>query len=226
VAVGTLHVVSTPIGNLQDITLRAIDTLRSVDEVLCEDTRHTGRLLAHHGLQVRTSPYHDHNKERRTPELVARLKAGESFAVVCDAGTPGVSDEAFYLVRACRREEIPVTTAPGPSALLAALVASGLPTDRFAFEGFLPRKSGERRRRLEAVAAEDRTLVWYCSPYQVRAVCQDLSELYPTHRAVLARELTKLHEQYLTGTGSELLAALPTEPKGEFVVLLHPQGKG
>jgi len=225
-AFGTLHVVSTPIGNLLDITLRALEVLKSVDEILCEDTRHTSRLLSHHGVRTRTSPYHDHNKERRTPELVSRLKSGESFAMVCDAGTPGVSDESFFLVRACRREDIPVTTAPGASAMLAALVVSGLPTDRFAFEGFLPRKHGERRRRIEATAGEDRTLVFYCSPYQVRGVCEDLAAVLPEVRVVLARELTKLYEEYLIGTGAELLEKLPKEPKGEFVVLFHPQGKG
>lgn len=223
---GTLYVVSTPIGNLADITLRALEVLKGVDEILCEDTRHSSRLLSHHGIQARTSPYHDHNKERRTPEVVSRLKAGESFAVICDAGTPGVSDEAFYLVRACRREDVPVVSAPGASALLTALVASGLPTDRFAFEGFLPRKPGERRRRLEAVAGEERTLVYYCSPYQVRAACEDFAAVFPEVRVVLARELTKLHEEFLSGTGAELLEKLPKEPKGEFVILFHPQGKG
>jgi 16S rRNA (cytidine1402-2'-O)-methyltransferase len=226
VAQGTLHVVSTPIGNLLDITLRALEVLKSVEEILCEDTRHTSHLLSHHGVRTRTSPYHDHNKERRTPELLSRLKSGESFALVCDAGTPGVSDEAFFLVRACRREGIAVTTAPGASALLAALVASGLPTDRFAFEGFLPRKHGERRRRIEATIGEDRTLVFYCSPYQIRGVCEDLAAVLPTVRAVLGRELTKLHEEYLFGTGAELLERLPPQPKGEFAVLFHPLGKG
>ncbi|HNY31815.1 MAG TPA: 16S rRNA (cytidine(1402)-2'-O)-methyltransferase [Fibrobacteria bacterium] len=223
---GTLHIVSTPIGNLQDITLRALDVFRTVDEILCEDTRHSSRLLSHHGIQVRTSPYHDHNKERRTPELVSRLKNGESFALICDAGTPGVSDEAFFLVRACRREGVPVTTAPGASAMLSALVASGLPTDRFAFEGFVPRKHGERQRKLAGLAQEDRTLIFYCSPYQVRGMCEDLALVLPEVRVVLARELTKLHEEYLVGTATELLARLPKEPKGEFVVLFHPQGKG
>ena len=223
---GTLYVVSTPIGNLSDITLRALEVLKNVHEVLCEDTRHSSRLLSHHGIQVRTSPYHDHNKERRTPEIVSRMQSGESFAVICDAGTPGVSDEAFFLVRACRREGVPVSTAPGASALLAALVASGLPTDRFAFDGFLPRKSGERRRRIESVANEERTIVYYCSPYQVRSVCEDFAAVYPELKVVLARELTKLHEEYLTGTGAELLQKLPEVPKGEFVVMFHPQGKG
>ncbi len=223
---GTLYVVSTPIGNLSDITLRALEVLKSVDEILCEDTRHSSRLLSHHGVKARTSPYHDHNKERRTPEIVSRLKAGESFAVICDAGTPGVSDEAFFLVRACRRDDVPVVSAPGASALLTALVASGLPTDRFAFEGFLPRKTGERRRRLEAVANEERTLVYYCSPYQVRSACEDFAAVFPLVKVVLARELTKLHEEFLIGTGTELLEKLPKEPKGEFVILFHPQGKG
>ena len=223
---GTLYVVSTPIGNLSDITYRAVEVLKTVNEVLCEDTRHSSRLLSHYGIKVRTSPYHDHNKERRTPEIVSRLKSGEAFAVICDAGTPGVSDEAFFLVRACRREGVPVTTTPGPSALLAALVASGLPTDRFAFEGFLPRKAGERRRKLEAMANEERTIVYYCSPYQVRAACEDFSVVFPEVQVVLARELTKLHEEYMSGTGAELLAKLPKEPRGEFVIAFHPQGKG
>jgi len=223
---GILHIVSTPIGNLADITLRALEVLKTVDEILCEDTRHSSRLLSAHGVQVRTSSYHDHNKERRTQELVQRLQGGESFALICDAGTPGVSDEAFFLVRACRREGVKVCPIPGPSALLSALVASGLPTDRFAFDGFLPRKSGERRRKLEAVRLEERTIVYYVSPWQVRHACEDLGELYPETRVVLARELTKLHEEFLEGTGTELLARLPKEPKGEFVLLFHPQGKG
>lgn len=223
---GTLHIVSTPIGNLSDITLRALEILKSVDEILCEDTRHSGRLLSAHGVRTRTSPYHDHNKERRTEELVQRLLGGENFAMICDAGTPGVSDEAFFLVRACRRAGVRVSPVPGPSALLSALVASGLPTDRFAFDGFLPRKSGERRRKLEAVRGEERTIAYYVSPWQVRQSCQDLSELYPDVRIVLARELTKLHEEFLAGTGADLLAQLPAEPKGEFVLLFHPGGKG
>lgn len=223
---GALHLVSTPIGNLSDITLRALEVLKAADEILCEDTRHSARLLSHYGVTTRTSPYHDHNKERRTPELVSRLKEGESFALVCDAGTPGVSDEAFFLVRACRREGIPVHPVPGASALLSAVVASGLPTDRFAFDGFLPRKTGERRRRLEALRDEERTVAFYCSPYQVRHVCEDLAELYPDRVAVLARELTKVHEEFLSGTGAELLERLPKEPRGEFVVLFHPLGKG
>lgn len=223
---GTLYVVSTPIGNLSDITLRALDLLKEVDEILCEDTRHSSRLLSAHGVRTRTSSYHDHNKERRTQELVRRLQEGESFAMICDAGTPGVSDEAFYLVRACRKAEVKVSPVPGASALLSALVASGLPTDRFAFEGFLPRKSGERRRRLEGVRQDDRTVVFYVSPWQVRHACEDLGELYPEVKVVLARELTKIHEEFLEGTGGELLARLPAEPKGEFVLLFHPQGKG
>lgn len=223
---GTLHIVSTPIGNLSDITLRALEILKTVDEILCEDTRHSGRLLSAHGVRTRTSPYHDHNKERRTEELVQRLLGGESFAMICDAGTPGVSDEAFYLVRACRRAGARVSPVPGASALLSALVASGLPTDRFAFDGFLPRKSGERKRKLEAVRGEERTIAYYVSPWQVRQSCQDLSELYPETRIVLARELTKIHEEFLSGTGADLLAQLPAEPKGEFVLLFHPGGKG
>lgn len=223
---GTLHIVSTPIGNLSDITLRALEVLKTVDEILCEDTRHSGRLLSAHGVRTRTSPYHDHNKERRTDELVQRMLGGENFAMICDAGTPGVSDEAFFLVRACRRAGVRVSPVPGASALLSALVASGLPTDRFAFDGFLPRKSGERKRKLEALRGEERTVAFYVSPWQVRQSCQDIAELYPETRVVLAREITKIHEEFLAGTASDLVAQLPAEPKGEFVLLFHPGGKG
>lgn len=218
--------VSTPIGNLQDITLRALEILRTVDEILCEDTRHSSRLLGAHGIHTRTSPFHDHNKERRTQELVQRILGGESFALISDAGTPGVNDEAFFLVRACRRAGAKVSPVPGASALLSGLVASGLPTDRFAFDGFLPRKEGERRRKLESVRSEERTIAYYVSPWQVRRVCEDMALLYPEVKVVLARELTKLHEEFLEGTGAELLAKLPAEPKGEFVAMFHPQGKG
>ncbi|MEN9355737.1 MAG: hypothetical protein RL318_3062 [Fibrobacterota bacterium] len=219
---GTLYVVSTPIGNLEDITLRAISVLRKVDEVLCEDTRHSSRLFQAHAIEVRTSAYHDHNKERRTPELVERLKNGASFAVICDAGTPGVSDEAFYLVRACRREDVSVVPIPGAAAFLSAIVCSGLPTDRFSFEGFLGRKKSERARQFEAIRGTKRTGCWYVSPYQVRTACEELAVLFPESPVVLARELTKLHEQFLRGTAAEILAGLPKEPKGEFVLLFHP----
>ncbi len=222
IAASTLYLVSTPIGNLEDITLRAISVLKGVDEVLCEDTRHTSRLLGAHGIEVRTSAYHDHNKERRTPELLERLKNGASFAVVCDAGTPGVSDEAFYLVRACRREDVNVVPIPGAAAFLSAIVASGLPTDKFSFEGFLGRKKSERQRQFEAIRGTRRTAAYYVSPYQVRTACEELSVLFPESPVVLARELTKLHEEFLRGTAAELLARLPKEPRGEFVLLFHP----
>ncbi len=222
IAPGTLYIVATPIGNLEDITLRALSVLRGVDEVLCEDTRHTARLFGAHGIEAHVSAYHDHNKERRTPDLLQRLKDGASFAVVCDAGTPGVSDEAFYLVRACRREDVNVVPIPGAAAFLNAIIASGLPTDRFSFEGFLGRKKGERHRQFEAIRGTRRTAAFYVSPYQVRTACEDLAELYPESPVVLARELTKLHEEFLRGTAAELLARLPKEPRGEFVLLFYP----
>ncbi len=222
IAPGTLYIVATPIGNLDDITLRALKVLRGVDEVLCEDTRHSAHLFGAHGIEAKVSAYHDHNKERRTPELIERLQSGASFAVVCDAGTPGVSDEAFFLVRACRRENVPVVPVPGAAAFLNAIIASGLPTNRFSFEGFLGRKSSERKRQFEAARGTRRTAAFYVSPYQVRTACEDLAEIFPHSPVVLARELTKIHEEFLSGTATELLARLPAEPRGEFVFLFYP----
>lgn len=220
---GVLYLVGTPIGNLGDLAPRAIQVLGSVDVVACEDTRRTGQLLAHAGLTARMVSYFEGNDRERTPELVAQLRAGKKIAVVSDAGMPGVSDPGFRLVRACAAEGIEVQVVPGPSAALAALVLSGLPTDRFAFEGFLPRKAGERTARLEELAADPRTLVFYESPKRLIATLDGLAAALGSDRpAVVARELTKLHEEVVRGTLAEVRAAFAERERirGELVVVV------
>jgi len=220
----TLYIVSTPIGNLGDITSRATRILREVDLAYAEDSRVTHKLLAHLGIERRVQSYHDHNKERVTPGIIESLQRGVTVAVVSDAGTPGIADPAFYLVREAIREGIPVVPVPGPSAAITALVASGLPTDRFVFENFLPPKKGKRRTMLERLLTEERTVIVYESPYRVVATLQQLDELAPRQHVVLARELTKLHEEFLRGTPRDLLEHFEkVTPRGEFVVLFNPR---
>lgn len=191
-----LVVVATPIGNLDDLSPRAAKALMEADLVAAEDTRRTGRLLAHIGAETPQVSYHDHNAERRAPELVARIRDGATVALVTDAGTPGVSDPGYRLVRSCVDAGLAVTAVPGPSAVLFALVVSGLPTDRFAFEGFLPRRGSARRERLEQLADEPRTTVVYLSPHRAAADLEDLAAALGGDRpAALCRELTKLHEE-------------------------------
>jgi 16S rRNA (cytidine1402-2'-O)-methyltransferase len=221
---GVLYVVATPIGNLEDISARALKVLAEVNLVAAEDTRHSGTLLGHFGIRSELISLHDHNEAERAPMLVARLMAGESVALISDAGTPLISDPGFDLVRAARAAGITVTPIPGASALVAALSVSGLPTDRFVFEGFLPAKSGARRERLEALAAEIRTLVFYESVHRLQESLQDMAAVFgPERPAVLARELTKLHE----GVRESSLQALaewagadPAAGKGEVVVMV------
>jgi 16S rRNA (cytidine1402-2'-O)-methyltransferase len=221
---GTLWVVATPIGNLEDFSPRARRILGEVARVLCEDTRHSGRLLAAFGIRARLAALHEHNKERETPRLVERLLAGESFALVSDAGTPLLSDPGFRLVRAAAAAGVPVSPVPGPSALLAALSVAGLPTDRFAFEGFLPARRQARRSALAALAAEPRTLVFFEAGNRLAALLADAAAAFGGARpAVLARELTKLHESLYRGTLAELTALLESDPdaqRGEAVVLI------
>ena len=221
---GDLYVVATPIGNASDISARALAVLREVDAVLAEDTRHTRRLLAIHGIETRLDPLHDHNERRMAARVVRRLGKGESLAMVCDAGTPLISDPGLHVVRRVRESGALVVPIPGPCALVCALSASGLPTDRFAFEGFLPARRAARRRRLEALRREPRTLVFYEAPHRVEATLTDLSETFGGERdAALAKELTKRHERIRSGTLDDLrewLLAADEHARGEFVILV------
>lgn len=217
-----LYVVPTPIGNLQDITLRALDVLKQVDLVACEDTRTSSKLLSHFGITTQRLSYHDHNERSRAPELIARMQRGDTVALITDAGTPGISDPGFYLVRECHRHEIDVVVLPGASAVLPALVASGLPCDRFVFEGFLPQKKG-RKTRLEQVARETRTLVLYESPHRILKTLQQLEEACGAERPVaVARELTKQFEEVIRGTLASVREKLADRDRqrGEFVIVL------
>jgi 16S rRNA (cytidine1402-2'-O)-methyltransferase len=220
----TLWIVATPIGNLEDLSPRARRILEEADLVLCEDTRHSGRLLAAFGLKARLSSLHEHNEERMTPGLVARLEAGESIALISDAGTPLLSDPGFRLVRAAAAAGITISPVPGPSALLAALSVAGLPTDRFSFEGFLPPRAAARRARLQAVAQDQRTLVFFEAGNRLAEFLEDAAGTLGADRAAaVARELTKLHETVYRGSLAELAARLRADPdasRGEVVVVI------
>jgi 16S rRNA (cytidine1402-2'-O)-methyltransferase len=219
---GTLFVVGTPIGNLGDLTERARETLAAVDLVAAEDTRRTGRLLEHVGASTRLVSFFEGNEERRTRELVDRLLGGEDVALVTDAGMPSVSDPGYRLVRACVEAGVRVTTVPGPSAAIAALVVSGLPTDRFVFEGFPPRRAGDRRARLHELANDPRTIVFFEASGRVAALLRDALQVLGDRRVAVARELTKLHEEVVRGRVSEVLARLAdSEPRGEVAVVLE-----
>jgi len=218
-------VVATPIGNLSDITRRAIEVLQSVDLIASEDTRHTGLLLKHYGIATRQTPYHDHNKRKVTPRIIELLLAGQDVAVVSDAGTPGISDPGFYLVRESIRHGIDIVPIPGPSSVMAALVISGLPTDRFSFEGFLPRTSGKMRRRLEELRADTRTLVFFESPHRLVRTLEAMLEVWGNRPAVIGRELTKKFEEVYRFDLSELLRIFQKEaPRGEIVLLVSGCG--
>ena len=219
---GVLYLVSTPIGNLDDITLRALKVLKEVDLVAAEDTRHTGILLKHYGLHKSIISYHDFNKERKAPFLIEQLKAGKSVAVTSDAGTPGISDPGYLLVQQAIRESIRVVPIPGASAFLSALVVSGLPTDKFVFEGFLSPKQGKRRKRLEALQGEQRTIILYESPHRFAKTLDDISEVLGQRKMVIARELTKKFEEIIRGTPEEIKQSLGERKiKGELVILIE-----
>lgn len=219
---GTLFLVGTPIGNLGDMTERARETLAAVDLVAAEDTRRTGKLLAHFGIKAKTVSLFEGNEGRRTAELVDELRAGKDVAVVSDAGMPGLSDPGYPLVRACVEAGIDVRVVPGPSAVASAVVVSGLPTDRFVFEGFLPRKAGDRRRRLEALAHDPRTIVLFESPLRLAALLREVLLAIGDRRVAVVRELTKLHEEVIRGRASEILVRLGgRELKGEVVVVIE-----
>lgn len=219
---GTLYLVGTPIGNLGDLTDRARKTLAAVDLVAAEDTRRTGRLLGGLGIRARMLSFFDGNEEQRIPELLAALREGADVAVVSDAGMPGLSDPGYRLVVACLDAGIDVDVIPGPSAVVSALVVSGLPTDRFVFEGFLPRSGKARSERLEALAAEPRTIVIFESPKRVQSTLRDLVEIGGDRRVAVVRELTKLHQEVIRGSASEVLERLGSkEPKGEVVLVVE-----
>lgn len=220
---GTLYVVGTPIGNLDDLSIRARSVLGAVDLIAAEDTRRTRGLLSSIGLKATLISYHEHNERQRTPDLVVRLEAGESLALVSDAGMPTISDPGVRLVRAALSANVPVVSVPGPSADSAALSISGLATDRFVFEGFLPRRSSQRSERLERLVSEARTMIFYESVYRLRDAVAALAKAFgATRQAVIARELTKLHEAVYCGTLAELASRLGEDIplKGEFVVLV------
>jgi 16S rRNA (cytidine1402-2'-O)-methyltransferase len=221
-----LFLVATPIGNLEDMTHRALRVLAEVDLVAAEDTRHTRRLLDRYGITARLVSLFEHNERERAPKLVAELRAGRSVAVVTDAGSPSVSDPGFPLVRAAIAAGVPVVTVPGPSAVVAALQVSGLPTDAFTFAGFLPVKSAARRRRLQDLAQRAETIVAFESPHRIAACLEDLEAVWKERPIALARELTKLHEEVLRGTPAEVRAALrPERRRGEMVLVLSGCGR-
>jgi 16S rRNA (cytidine1402-2'-O)-methyltransferase len=234
---GTLYLVGTPIGNLEDITLRALRILREADLIACEDTRQTAKLLNHYSIDKPTISYHEHNELTRAAELVVHLESGDNIAMVSDAGMPGVSDPGYRLVALAVRHHIRVVPIPGASAFLSALVASGLPTDTFHFGGFLPPKSGARRTALEAIRESPRTQIFYEAPHRITETIRDVAEvLGPDRHVVIAREVTKLHEEFLRGRAGDVLAKLEErgEIRGEITLLIgkaeevaqsHPSGK-
>ena len=218
---GRLTLVPTPVGNMEDITLRALRVLEEADVVFAEDTRHSGRLLAQHGIKARFLSFHEHNERGQLPRLLALLEEGKRVALISDAGTPGINDPGFTAVRAALGAGHAVEALPGPTALIPALVASGLPCDRFLFDGYLPRKSGALRRTLEALAEEERTAIFYESPHRVAKSLAVLAELFPERPTVVAREISKLHESFRRGTAAELAAHFAeTKAKGECVLLI------
>lgn len=218
---GKLFVVPTPIGNLEDITLRAINVLKSCDLILAEDTRTSTKLLKHLGVETRMQSHHKFNEHQTTEQVIRRLQGGENIALISDAGTPAISDPGFFVVRACVQNEIDVECLPGATAFVPALVASGLPNDRFCFEGFLPQKKG-RQTRLKELASETRTLILYESPYRVVKTLSQLVEFFGAERrASVSREISKMYEETRRGTLAELSAYFSeNEPKGEFVIVV------
>lgn len=219
---GMLYVVPTPVGNLEDITERALKVLKSVDTVLAEDTRTSGMLLKHYGISAKLCAHHKFNEHQTAEAFSSRMAGGENMALVTDAGTPGISDPGYMLVRACADKEVEVQCLPGATAFVPALVDSGLPCERFTFEGFLPQKKG-RATRIAALAEEERTMVFYESPYRVVKTLQQFAEVFgKEHRASVTREISKIHEETTRGTLEELsLHFTETEPKGEFVIVVE-----
>jgi 16S rRNA (cytidine1402-2'-O)-methyltransferase len=218
---GTLYIVGTPIGNLEDMTFRAVQTLQDVDLIAAEDTRHTGKLLQHFQVKTPQVSYHEHNRTSRIPELIKQLGEGKAIALVSDAGMPGISDPGYELILACVEASIVVVPIPGASAAITALSAAGLPTDKFVFEGFLPSKTNQRREYLELLKTERRTLIFYESPHRLRATLQDFAEIFGQRQIVLARELTKFYEEFWRGTVEEAYQHYQLkEPQGEYTLIV------
>ncbi|MBI4970682.1 MAG: 16S rRNA (cytidine(1402)-2'-O)-methyltransferase [Candidatus Omnitrophica bacterium] len=224
---GTLFVVSTPIGNLKDISHRALEVLGAVDMILAEDTRQTSKLLFHFNLKTPRISFHDFSSDKKLDSLICQLEAGKNMALVSDSGTPLLSDPGFNLVREAIAKNIPIVPVPGASALLASIVASGVPMDRFVFEGFLPQKGSSRKERLENIAKAEATQILYESPYHVTKLLESLKEIFGGGRPlVIGRELTKIHEEFLRGTVDELIAHFSkVTPRGEFVVIIPKEAK-
>ena len=221
-----LYLVPTPIGNLEDITVRAIEVLKSVDYILAEDTRKTQILLRHYEIDARTTSYHQHNEKKKLKAVLTHLREGKEVALVSDAGMPGISDPGFLLVRACTAEDIVVSSLPGPNALTAALVASGLPSDQFYFAGFLPHKKG-RKTKWEELAERDETIIAYESPYRIEKFLRECESYIGADRLIcIAREMTKIHEEFIRGTVSEVKELMEERDsiKGEMVVVLAGKG--
>ena len=218
--IGTLYIISTPIGNLKDATHRSLELLSDVDLIAAEDTRRTGILLKHYEIKTPLSSFNSYNQVKKSDRLIARLKAGHDLALVSDAGTPGVSDPLYYLVKAALDKRVPVVSLPGPSAVLAALTVSGLPINRFVFEGFLPRKKG-RKKLIEELAQEKRTIVLFESPHRIVKTLNELYQVMGDRKAVLARELTKIHEEVIRGTlGALATKAEEQKLKGEITLVI------
>ncbi len=222
---GRIILVPTPIGNMSDITLRALEILRSADRIACEDTRHSGQLLAYHGISGKPLiSLHEHNEARRAPDLIAAARAGEVIAVISDAGMPGISDPGYRLVQACIESGTPLEVLPGPSAVITALIGSGFPCHAFRFGGFLSVKSGKRRSALSAALESGETGIFFESPHRIVSTLEILAEINPLARACVARELTKKFETYHRGTAAEVLAHFQNHaPKGEIVLLVHAE---
>ncbi len=217
----TLYLVSTPIGNLGDMTFRAVEILKSVDLIAAEDTRNSGFLLKHFGIETQMTSYHDHNEQSKSEDLISMLNAGKSIAVITDAGTPGISDPAQILVEKAISNNIRVESIPGACAAISGLIVSGLPTDQFVFEGFLPHKKG-RQTRLKLLAEEHRTIIFYESPYRVKKLLEEIKEFIGDRKVSASRELTKKFEETVRGTCSELIGHFTkSEPRGEFVVTVE-----
>jgi 16S rRNA (cytidine1402-2'-O)-methyltransferase len=220
-----LYVIGTPIGNLGDVTLRALETLRSADVVAAEDTRHSGILLKHYGIQKPLVSYHQHNEAMRTAQLIERIAANENVALITDAGTPGISDPGARLIRECIKRQLPFTIVPGPSSILTALVGSGFAAENFFFGGFLPTKSGQRARELRLAANRDETSIFFESPFRILKTLAACFEIIPDRQLCVARELTKKFEEFRRGTPRELLAHYEARPpKGEIVLVISGRG--